>query len=142
AGWAVYLWHCDQDGNYSLYTAQNQNYLRGVQETDANGTATFVSIFPGCYSGRWPHMHFEIYPSLSQAASASNKVRTSQLALPADICNAVYATSGYQTSVSNFAHITLASDNVFRDGASLQTPSVAGSVDAGYVVSLNVGIAA
>src|SRR5262245_57845525 len=47
---AVYLWHCDKAGRYSLYTAgaTNQNYLRGVQETDSAGKVTFTSIFPAC----------------------------------------------------------------------------------------------
>src|SRR5262245_28733133 len=66
AGYAVYLWHCDRDGNYSLYSsaAVNQNYLRGVQAADSTGKVRFTSIFPGCYSGRWPHIHFEVYRSL------------------------------------------------------------------------------
>lgn len=57
-GAGVYLWHCDRDGNYSLYSqaAANENYLRGAQEADAGGTVTFQSIFPACYSGRWPHI--------------------------------------------------------------------------------------
>ncbi|HEX9225051.1 MAG TPA: hypothetical protein VF885_00165, partial [Arthrobacter sp.] len=31
AGAAVYAWHCDKDGKYSLYDAglKNENYLRG-----------------------------------------------------------------------------------------------------------------
>lgn len=35
AGYAVYLWHCDRKGLYSLYSSgvTAQNYLRGVQET-------------------------------------------------------------------------------------------------------------
>jgi protocatechuate 3,4-dioxygenase beta subunit len=49
----------------------NQNYLRGVQETDANGRITFTPIFPGCNPGRWPHIHFEVYPSMSAAASTT-----------------------------------------------------------------------
>jgi len=67
AGAAVYLWHCDRDGHYSMYSesVENQNYLRGVQQTDASGKVTFQTIFPACYSGRWPHMHFEVYPSLA-----------------------------------------------------------------------------
>src|SRR5262245_53449414 len=66
SGYAVYLWHCDRDGNYSLYSsaAVNQNYLRGVQAADSTGKVRFTSIFPGCYSGRWPHIHFEVYRSL------------------------------------------------------------------------------
>src|SRR5882724_9489885 len=120
AGYAVYLWHCDRDGNYSMYTVADQNYLRGVQETDADGTVTFTTTFPGCYPGRWPHIHFEIYPSLAAATAAGSKVATSQLALPQDACSAVYATTGYETSVTNLTETSLASDMVFSDGSTLQ----------------------
>jgi protocatechuate 3,4-dioxygenase beta subunit len=141
AGYAVYLWHCDRDSNYSLYTIATQNYLRGVQAADASGKVSFTTIFPGCYSGRWPHAHFEIYPSLDKAMSAGNRVRTSQLALPQAVCNTVYATAGYETSVTNLSRITLASDNVFSDGSTLQVATVTGSVAAGYTASLLVGVA-
>ena len=62
---AVYLWHCDREGSYSMYSdgAEDENYLRGVQVTDADGRLSFTSIFPACYSGRWPHAHFEVYAS-------------------------------------------------------------------------------
>ncbi|WP_434386987.1 intradiol ring-cleavage dioxygenase [Melittangium boletus] len=140
AGYAVYLWHCDRDGKYSMYTLTNQNYLRGVQETGADGTVSFTTIFPGCYSGRMPHIHFEIYPSLSKATASGNKLRTSQLALPVDACDAVYATSGYSASVSNLARISFAQDNVFSDGTSLQLASVTGSAAEGYVATLTVGL--
>jgi len=140
AGYAVYLWHCDRNGNYSMYTAADQNYLRGVQETDAEGSVTFKSIFPGCYSGRWPHIHFEVFSSLEAATSATGKVATSQLALPQAQCAEVYATTGYESSVANFARISLATDNVFSDGAASETPTVSGNVNQGYVASLTVGI--
>ncbi|WP_426172088.1 hypothetical protein [Pseudoduganella sp. R-34] len=54
---AVYLWHCDREGRYSLYSSgvADQNYLRGVQGADANGDLSFTTIFPGCYDGRMPH---------------------------------------------------------------------------------------
>src|ERR671912_412074 len=83
-GAGVYLWQCDRDGNYSLYSqaAANENYLRGAQEADANGTVTFQSIFPACYSGRWPHIHFEVHETLSDATSSGPIVKTSQIALP------------------------------------------------------------
>ncbi len=70
-GAAVYLWHCDREGRYSLYSdgVTDQNYLRGVQETDGDGVVTFASIFPG-YSGRWPHTHFEVYSSVDAATGA------------------------------------------------------------------------
>ena len=62
---------------------------------------TFTSIFPACYSGRWPHIHFEVYPSLAQATDAANKIATSQLALPEDVCDQVYATDGYEPERAN-----------------------------------------
>jgi protocatechuate 3,4-dioxygenase beta subunit len=142
AGYAVYLWHCDRDGNYSMYSAAvaDENYLRGVQESDESGQVTFTTIFPGCYSGRWPHIHFEIYPSLAVATSGNNKVATSQLALPEDACIEAYATAGYEASVDNLARITLETDNVFSDGADLQTPTISGSGDEGFTVLLRVTV--
>src|SRR5215218_3055095 len=117
AGRAVYLWHCDAVGRYSLYTSgvTNQNHLRGVQEANANGEVTFTSIYPGAYAGRWPHIHFEVYPSLEAATSASGKLRTSQLALPEAPCKLVYATEGYGQSLQNLAQTSLESDMVFSD---------------------------
>lgn len=139
-GYAIYLWHCDQQGQYSMYDVPSQNYLRGVQVTDSFGVVTFTSIFPACYQGRWPHIHFEVFPSLASTSSAGNKVRTSQIALPSSVCSAVYATSGYETSQNNFSRVSLQTDNVFGDGADLQIPVVEGNVSDGYVVSLQVGI--
>src|SRR5262249_44574874 len=90
------LLHCAKPGRYSLYSAgvTNQNYLRGVQEADSAGRVSFSTIFPGCYSGRWPHIHFEVYPSLAAAGSVVNKIATSQIALPKSACDQVYATTG------------------------------------------------
>jgi protocatechuate 3,4-dioxygenase beta subunit len=109
-----------------------------VQEADANGFVTFTSIYPAAYSGRWPHIHFEVYPSLAEATTASSKLRTSQLALPEDISKAVYATSGYEASVQNLAQTSLASDMVFSDGYSLA--KVTGSVTDGYTATLTVPV--
>jgi protocatechuate 3,4-dioxygenase beta subunit len=138
AGAAVYLWHCDRDGAYSLYSdaAADENYLRGVQAADDNGLVTFTSIFPACYSGRWPHIHFEVYPSLELANDEGNKIATSQIALPKDACDLVYATDGYGQSVQNMTRVSLASDNVFSDdGAARQLGTIGGSVEAGLTVT-------
>ena len=142
AGQAVYLWHCDRPGRYSLYTAgvTNQNFLRGVQAADANGQVTFTSIFPGCYAGRWPHIHFEVYPSLSAATNVANKIATSQIALPKAASDLVYATSGYESSVTNLSRITLATDNVFSDGSALELATMSGSVASGLTASLTVAV--
>ena len=142
AGAAVYLWHCDREGRYSLYSegVTNENYLRGVQEADEDGYLTFTSIFPAAYSGRWPHIHFEVYPSLDDATSASNKLRTTQLALPEDVSRSVYATDGYDASTGNLAQTSLQSDMVFSDGYSLQMAKVTGSVASGLTATLNVPV--
>jgi protocatechuate 3,4-dioxygenase beta subunit len=142
AGAAIYAWHCDRDGAYSMYdgAAADQNYLRGVQESDADGWVELTTIFPGCYSGRWPHVHFEVYESLDAATSVSNKLRTSQLAFPQDVCEEVYATTGYESSVTNLAGVSLDSDGIFSDGYSLQMASMEGSVTEGLTATLNVPI--
>lgn len=142
-GAAVYVWHCDREGRYSLYSEgiENENYLRGVQLADADGTVTFTSIFPACYSGRWPHVHFEVYPDQDSITDGANAISTSQVALPLDACDAIYATEGYEQSVSNLAQVSLDSDNVFGDdGGVTQLGTATGSVADGYRVSLRVGV--
>lgn len=142
AGAAVYLWHCDRDGNYSMYASglTKENYLRGVQEADANGVVSFTSIFPGCYAGRMPHVHFEVFPSLAKAASAAGRIKTSQFTFPMTTLNQAYATTGYATSSRNLSSISYATDNVFSDGTSLQMASVSGDASSGYTVTLTVGV--
>jgi len=143
AGAAVYLWHCDRDGNYSLYSrgVTGENYLRGVQASDSAGTVRFTSVFPACYSGRWPHAHFEVYESLAAATSSGAAISTSQLALPKDVCDTVYATSGYAQSVRNLSQVSLSSDNVFRDDSAVrQLATVTGSVAGGYAATLAVPV--
>ncbi len=145
AGAAVYVWHCDRDGGYSMYSSAvaNENYLRGVQEADADGVVTFQSIFPAAYTGRWPHIHFEVYPSLDMATDENNKIATSQVALPQDACDLVFATAGYEQSVTNMAGLSLESDNVFADdGGVHQLGTITGSVAAGMTVALTVPVSA
>ncbi|WP_416970356.1 intradiol ring-cleavage dioxygenase [Streptomyces sp. 4F14] len=141
-GAAVYLWQADRAGDYSLYTegVTDENYLRGVQETDEKGQVTFTSIFPGCYPGRWPHIHFEVYGSLADATAATAITNTSQLAFPKDVCDTVYATEGYDRSIPNLARLTLESDMVFRDGYEQQMAAVQGSPAKGYTATLTVAV--
>ncbi len=140
-GAAVYLWHCDRDGKYSLYTLPTENYLRGVQETDASGTVEFASVFPGCYDGRWPHIHVEVYSSLADATSSGPIVKTSQIALPKEACDVVYATAGYESSVSNLSRTSLTQDNVFGDdGGIYQIATMSGDASSGYTAALAMGV--
>lgn len=143
AGVAVYVWHCTREGGYSLYSegVENENFLRGVQVADAAGAVRFTSIFPACYSGRWPHVHFEVYPDLASTTDAAKAIATSQVALPQEVCERVYAQPGYEASVRNLAQVSLADDNVFGDdGGARQLGRVTGDVTAGYAVALTVGV--
>jgi protocatechuate 3,4-dioxygenase beta subunit len=143
AGVAVYVWHCDREGRYSLYSegVEDENYLRGVQVADADGKVRFTSIFPACYTGRWPHVHFEVYPDQASITDSTNAIATSQLALPQNICDTVFAESGYESSVRNLAELSLDTDNVFGDdGGVTQLATVTGDVTSGYAVSLPVRV--
>ena len=104
------------------------------------GPVTFTSIFPACYPGRWPHIHFEVYPSLASATSAGNKIATSQIALPKEACDAVYATDGYSASIGAMSRLSIETDNVFRDGYADQVGTVTGSVGSGLTVALSVPV--
>ncbi len=142
-GTAVYVWHCDPEGRYSLYTdgATEQNYLRGVQLADATGKVRFTSIFPACYGGRWPHVHFEVYQNQAGITDSGPAIATSQVALPKNVCDTVYAQAGYEASVPNLSRVTLAGDMVFgNDDGVRQLATVTGDVSRGYTVALDVRI--
>ncbi|MDY6999353.1 MAG: dioxygenase [Actinomycetota bacterium] len=144
AGMAVYLWHCDREGRYSLYSpgATEQNYLRGVQVADDSGQVSFTTIFPACYPGRWPHFHFEVFDSLERAVAGSQARLTSQIALPEQACSEVYdADPGYSASIAHLAALSLDNDGVFGDGWDAELASVEGSSAAGLDIALTVGVA-
>lgn len=143
AGVAVYVWHCDAAGGYSMYSdgIEDETYLRGVQVADSTGTVAYTSIVPACYSGRWPHVHFEVYPDVGSITESTSAIATSQLALPEDVCRTVYALPAYSGSTTNLDQVSLDSDGVFGDdGGALQLATVTGDASAGYVVSLTVRV--
>ena len=141
-GVAVYLWQCDAQGLYSMYSegVEDETYLRGVQVADANGQVTFQTIVPGCYDGRWTHMHFEVYPDAGSATTGENAIATSQVAFPEDMLTKVYELDTYPGSADNLARVSLDSDNVFSDGYDLQMGTFEGDTDSGYTGSLAVAI--
>jgi protocatechuate 3,4-dioxygenase beta subunit len=142
-GIAVYVWHCSREGGYSMYSpgVEDQNFLRGVQETDGDGAVAFTSIFPAAYDGRWPHVHFEVYESVGSATNGGDPIATSQIALPKETCDEVYATDGYEASVSNLARTSLETDMVFADSYQQELGTITGTVDGGdLAVSLPVGV--
>lgn len=143
AGAAVYVWHCDTEGRYSMYSSgiEDQTYLRGVQVVGSDGVVSFTSIFPGCYDGRWPHIHFEVYPNVDAITDASQAIATSQVALPQAACDVVYADAAYPSSASNLSRVSLDSDNVFGDdGGAIELATASGDNTAGWTVALGVRV--
>jgi protocatechuate 3,4-dioxygenase beta subunit len=92
-GATVEVWHCDAAGVYSDVSApgsnaRGQKFLRGGQVTDANGTATFTTIYPGWYAGRAVHIHFKVRPDASS-------VFTSQLFFDDALSDGVFTQAPY-----------------------------------------------
>jgi protocatechuate 3,4-dioxygenase beta subunit len=143
SGAAVYAWHCDRDGNYSMYSegVENENFLRGVQIADRSGNVTFKTIFPGHYPGRWPHIHFEVFASAGKATTSRNAIATSQLAFPKASCEEAYLSPGYEASYALLSEWDLEDDNIFADSASAQTATTTGSIEKGFVSKLVVNVA-
>ncbi|WP_410876106.1 3,4-dioxygenase subunit beta [Nocardia sp. A7] len=142
-GAAVYVWQCDAAGLYSMYSegAEDETYLRGIKATDADGNATFQTIVPGCYTGRWTHIHFEIYPDVDSATNVENAIATSQLAFPQEMVDAIYQLDTYPGSAQNLAQIgSIENDGIFSDGYDLQMGTYSGDATTGYVGSLAVAI--
>lgn len=143
AGVAVYAWHCDAQGRYSMYSegVEGETWLRGVQVADADGQVTFTTIVPGCYLGRWTHIHFEVYPDVTSITDSTTAIATSQVAFPASLLDTVYTLPAYSGSAENLAQVTLASDNVFgEDGGALQIATIGGSASAGYTAALTARV--
>lgn len=142
-GAAVYVWHCDGQGRYSMYTqgVEDQTWLRGVQVADSTGSVSFTTIVPGCYPGRWPHVHFEVYPDAESADDVAKVIATSQVAFPEEMLTQVYAQDGYDGSTANLEGVgSVEDDGIFADSLDQQMPTITGSTDAGYVATLTVNV--
>ena len=63
SGAKVDIWHANSQGVYSgvkdMGTTE-ENFLRGYQVTDTNGTVHFTTIYPGWYEGRAIHIHDKV----------------------------------------------------------------------------------
>lgn len=138
----VDLWHCNKDGYYSGYTTnghqgQQNNatarWCRGIQLTDASGVVQFTTIFPGWYSGRVTHIHFQVYLSSLLAV-------TSQFTFPVATKNQIYTTDPLY-SAYGADPASLSADMVFADGYNNQMATLTpNATTGGYDCYLEVGI--
>ncbi|QQA44121.1 intradiol ring-cleavage dioxygenase [Pelagovum pacificum] len=142
SGARVDVWHCDAQGNYSGYVSQGsdrtldtsgQSFLRGIQQTDRDGVATFRTIYPGWYRGRTPHIHYIVYLD-------RQTVLTSQLFFDDTISDTIYG------SVDSYSrgeprNVTNRADGIARRAGNGAYASVARRAD-GLAAGLVVGVAA
>jgi protocatechuate 3,4-dioxygenase beta subunit len=106
----VEIWHCDALGNYSGYDSgssgggpgggpgghatptSSTRYLRGHQRSNAAGKASFLTVFPGWYQGRTPHIHMKVH-----VGSADRVVHTGQVFFNESVTAAVYKQAPYSS---------------------------------------------
>src|SRR4051812_34131043 len=86
----VEIWHCDALGNYSAVDGATTRFLRGHQKATATGKAGFLTIFPGWYPGRTPHIHMKV-------SVGGNTVHTGQVFFKEAITRVVYKMNPYST---------------------------------------------
>jgi protocatechuate 3,4-dioxygenase beta subunit len=131
-GAQVDVWHCDADGVYSDVSQNNsvgKKFLRGYQLTDANGAATFTTIFPGWYTGRAIHIHFKIRRGSYEF--------TSQLFFDESTIDAVLAKEPYKDRGS--PNTRNASDNIYASGGSQLTLALKPE-GSGYAGTFDIGL--
>ena len=136
AGAIVDVWQCDAQGRYSDVRdphgdTRGQKFLRGYQVTDADGTARFVTIYPGWYPGRTVHIHFKI-----RTAAASGREFTSQLYFDDTLTDRVHAQAPYVTKGRRQRNDE---DGLFRRGGNQLLVALAPE-GAGYAGTFDVGL--
>jgi protocatechuate 3,4-dioxygenase beta subunit len=117
-GALVDLWQCDALGVYSdvqdfagRFDTRGRKFLRGHQTTGADGTARFLTIYPGWYHGRTPHIHFKIR---TDPGSRRGYEFTSQLYFDDSVTDLAYKEAPYNTRGPRTT--TNRQDGIFRRG--------------------------
>jgi len=135
-GAAVDIWHADASGVYSGFGqgAASRTFMRGIQRTDAKGTAIFRTVYPGWYQGRTVHIHVKVHVG-------GNVAHTGQLYFPDTLTDAVYRNAPYSNRPAR--DVRNASDAIFRNGGKrsmLTVRRAANAAGAGYTGSIVMGV--
>jgi protocatechuate 3,4-dioxygenase beta subunit len=149
AGATVDIWHCDAGGIYSGFVSAStggapgggggptdkRTFLRGIQPTNAQGIATFQTIYPGWYRGRAVHIHVKVH-------LGGNVVHTGQLFFSDALTDTVYKRSPYKTRPNRDTRN--ADDSIYKNGGSKSVLAVqksgSGGAAAGYLGKLIMGV--
>jgi protocatechuate 3,4-dioxygenase beta subunit len=129
---AVDIWHADAGGIYSGFGsgASSRTFMRGIQKTDANGVATFQTVYPGWYMGRTVHIHVKVHVG-------GDVVHTGQLFFADSVTDAVYRKTPYSSRPNR--DVRNAQDNIYLDGGSKSIVKIAKS-GKGYTGTLTMGV--
>lgn len=139
SGAIVNVWHCDAQGVYSdvrdpRFDTRGKTFLRGYQRTDENGTAAFLTIYPGWYPGRAVHIHFKIRSVMDSRRSLEF---TSQLYFDEAVSDRIFQQSPYNAKQGR--RVANEADFLFRrSGKELLLP-VAKSAQ-GYAGVFSIGL--
>jgi protocatechuate 3,4-dioxygenase beta subunit len=129
AGAQVDVWHCDAQGVYSDVQGNSANFLRGYQVTDENGLAHFLTVYPGWYPGRTPHIHFKI-------RTAGGYDFTSQLFFDDATSDAIYNLEGYRRGGTRTRN---ADDGIFQQAGD-QLLLALTAIEEGYAAAFDIGL--
>lgn len=133
----VDIWHCDAQGMYSEYGGNNMqredytesHFLRGRQLTNANGEVSFISIFPGWYPSRAPHIHVEVLKTNGRS------IRVSQIAFEKETCETIYATANYNGTAQTQNN----DDDILNDSLNgNMVDSAVGNITDGYTITKTI----
>jgi protocatechuate 3,4-dioxygenase beta subunit len=142
-GAVVDVWQCDALGVYSdvrdangFFDTRGRKFLRGYQETDRNGATEFLTVYPGWYTGRTPHIHFKV--RVAGEGQRSHEF-TSQLYFDDTITDLVYAQQPYRAKGVRDVRNDL--DGIFRArGSGSKLLLRLSKTDEGYLGTTAVGL--
>lgn len=144
----VDIWHASSQGIYSgvqdAGTGQN-NFLRGYQMTDGNGTVQFTTIYPGWYEGRAIHIHVKV-----RNFEGSNETLewTSQFYLNNSINEQVHTQPPYSkhgpvdmTNEEDFIYTGPSTDGIVKTNTGQHLMlKLNGNEKQGYAGTFNIGV--
>lgn len=132
-GAAVDVWHADAAGNYSGFGAgrASRTFMRGIQKTNANGIATFLTVYPGWYQGRTVHIHVKVHVS-------GSVVHTGQLFFPDALTDRVYRKAPYNKRPNRTTRN--ANDSIFVNGGRKSMLALSRRRAGGYLGKITMGV--
>ncbi|HUK97342.1 MAG TPA: intradiol ring-cleavage dioxygenase [Gaiellaceae bacterium] len=131
-GAAVDIWHADAAGVYSGFGAgtASRTFMRGIQPTNAQGLASFISVYPGWYTGRAVHIHVKVHVG-------GNVVHTGQLFFSDAITDTVYKRPPYSSRPNRDTRN--AQDSIFVNGGKRSMLALKQS-ESGWIGSITMGV--